>query len=300
MTIALVARVFDGIVFAADSASTIMFNVDNCSHLHPQNVFNNGEKITNLHRLLPLGMITWGLGTVDTHSINWHGKELRRRFEGQDSRFADWDVDITNYQLLEIAERIREYFLEFPGFAKPTLSPFGLLIAGYSSDNGIPEAYSIESVHSLQPQLVASTTPDPTTPDPTTLVGLTIPVERLKRDEVILFFGQPEALERLTLGYSSSIGIPLKMMGVKPEDLDGILSIIRKQTLNTLVTPTMPIQDVIDLAHFLVDTTIKYVRFSAGPNTVGGSIDLAAITRHEGFKWVNRKHYFPSELNPRS
>lgn len=34
-----------------------------------------------------------------------------------------------------------------------------------------------------------------------------------------------------------------------------------------------------------------------GANTVGGPIELAAITKHEGFKWVTRKHYFDEQLN---
>jgi hypothetical protein len=60
----------------------------------------------------------------------------------------------------------------------------------------------------------------------------------------------------------------------------------------------MPIQDAIDLAHFLVDATIQFVRFSPGSPTVGGPIEIATITKHEGFKWVARKHYFESRLNP--
>ena len=33
------------------------------------------------------------------------------------------------------------------------------------------------------------------------------------------------------------------------------------------------------------------------PETIGGPIELAAITKHEGFKWVARKHYYGEELN---
>src|SRR5580704_17347524 len=41
--------------------------------------------------------------------------------------------------------------------------------------------------------------------------------------------------------------------------------------------------------HFLVETTIGFVKFSiARPKTVGGSIAIAAITKHEGFQWVQQ------------
>jgi hypothetical protein len=60
----------------------------------------------------------------------------------------------------------------------------------------------------------------------------------------------------------------------------------------------MPIQDAIELAEFLVHTAIMFSRFTPGPQAVGGPIEIAAITKHEGFKWIRRKHYFHSEFNP--
>jgi hypothetical protein len=32
--------------------------------------------------------------------------------------------------------------------------------------------------------------------------------------------------------------------------------------------------------------------------TVGGPIDVAVISKGDGFIWIKRKHYFKSELNP--
>ena len=59
----------------------------------------------------------------------------------------------------------------------------------------------------------------------------------------------------------------------------------------TLVTPGMPIHDAVALTRFLMEATIGYVRFRVDlqPKTVGGPIDMAVITRHEGFRWVQRK-----------
>jgi hypothetical protein len=65
----------------------------------------------------------------------------------------------------------------------------------------------------------------------------------------------------------------------------------------TLFAPAMPIQDAIDLARFLVETTIGFVRFAVFmPKSVGGEVDVAAITKHEGFRWVQRKSFHPAEL----
>jgi hypothetical protein len=40
------------------------------------------------------------------------------------------------------------------------------------------------------------------------------------------------------------------------------------------------------------------VRFLPGADTVGGDTDIAVVTKHEGFKWVRRKHFFNATLNP--
>ena len=32
--------------------------------------------------------------------------------------------------------------------------------------------------------------------------------------------------------------------------------------------------------------------------TVGGPVDVAVISKGDGFIWINRKHYFKPEFNP--
>lgn len=39
-------------------------------------------------------------------------------------------------------------------------------------------------------------------------------------------------------------------------------------------------------------------RVSADKETVGGPIDVAVISKGDGFIWIKRKHYFKNELNP--
>jgi hypothetical protein len=59
----------------------------------------------------------------------------------------------------------------------------------------------------------------------------------------------------------------------------------------------MPIKNAIELAIFMVETAINFVRFGPGHNWVGGPVEVAAITKHEGFKWVQRKLFYQRELN---
>ena len=62
---------------------------------------------------------------------------------------------------------------------------------------------------------------------------------------------------------------------------------------------SMPKQELAALAESLVHITSLKRKFSAGAESVGGPIDVAMITRAEGFVWVKRKHYFDASLNPR-
>jgi hypothetical protein len=56
----------------------------------------------------------------------------------------------------------------------------------------------------------------------------------------------------------------------------------------------MPIQDAIDLARFLVETTIGFIRSTVFlPKSVGGVVEIAAITKHEGFRWVTGRMCIP-------
>ncbi len=60
----------------------------------------------------------------------------------------------------------------------------------------------------------------------------------------------------------------------------------------------MPKPELADMAEALVNLTSLKRRVSRGMETVGGPIDVAIISKSEGFVWVKRKHYFPTNLNP--
>lgn len=61
----------------------------------------------------------------------------------------------------------------------------------------------------------------------------------------------------------------------------------------------MPKPELAKMAEALVNLTSIKRRVSRGMETVGGAIDVALISRSDGFVWIKRKHYFPAELNPR-
>jgi hypothetical protein len=61
----------------------------------------------------------------------------------------------------------------------------------------------------------------------------------------------------------------------------------------------MPKQELASLAQELINLTSVKRKFSSETESVGGPIDVALISRTDGFVWVRRKHYFEPHLNPR-
>jgi hypothetical protein len=60
----------------------------------------------------------------------------------------------------------------------------------------------------------------------------------------------------------------------------------------------LPKEELAAMAEALVNLTSFKRRFTPNAETVGGPIDVAVISRGDGFIWVKRKHYFRPELNP--
>ncbi len=279
MTVAVVVKVFDGIVLAADSATTLSIPTPRGT-VHQ--VYNSANKVFHLHRGLPIAAMTWGLGAIESASIATLTKDLRRRLMGNDPDHLSWSLNPESYTIEEVAQRYVEMFhgeLYSASFSQNGGAPpeLGMLIAGYSSGEKQAEAWQV---------LIA----DPSTPPvPECLIG--VPGYGFQA------FAQPDATERLFQGIDSGLREAIKSSVGEPIWSNNIEPLLAQAGRLPLAAP-MPIADAIEFAKFLVHTTAQYSHFLMGPDTVGGVIDVAAISRHEGFRWINRKHYYPQDLNP--
>jgi hypothetical protein len=64
------------------------------------------------------------------------------------------------------------------------------------------------------------------------------------------------------------------------------------------VVAALPRSDLAAMAESLVNLTSLKRRVSLQAETVGGPVDVAVISRSDGFIWIKRKEYFRPELNP--
>ena len=56
-------------------------------------------------------------------------------------------------------------------------------------------------------------------------------------------------------------------------------------------------EEMAELAESLINIQVLKYKVSPELETVGGPIDVAIISKHDGFVWRKRKLYFPKELN---
>src|SRR5690606_3286043 len=102
---------------------------------------------------------------------------------------------------------------------------------------------------------------------------------------------------RLVLGISSQTPTILMQAGLSEDQAMALVQAIRASSTARLVEPAMPIRAAIALGELLAQTTASFVKFLPGADTVGGDLDIATVTKYEGFRWIRRKHFYPPDLN---
>lgn len=63
------------------------------------------------------------------------------------------------------------------------------------------------------------------------------------------------------------------------------------------VVTALPKAELASMAESLVNLTSMKRHVSSVSETVGGPIDVALISKGDGFVWIKRKHYFDKDLN---
>ena len=91
----------------------------------------------------------------------------------------------------------------------------------------------------------------------------------------------------------------IDISGIKKVFDDAIDDAIGKQYIAPLVDTVAYLEkeDMADMAESLVSLTFLKRRMMSSEESVGGPVDVAIISKSDGFVWIKRKHYFQKELN---
>ena len=239
MSIAVIIGVHDGVVLAADSASTLTFTSAPGIALPPGQavvgkVYDNANKIFNLVKGQPIGCITFGSGNIGNASIGTLIKDLRKKLTDT-PREMNFNAEL--YTMQGVAEILAKFLGEVCRELDPPTklnTNMGFLLGGYSKPGDLGESWSVEVQK-----------------------GVPRPPKKLRADhEVGLSWGgMTEVVQRIIVGFSPQLFPVLAAVTQPPQDPAGLAGqlgpVLAARLQAPLVFAPMPIQDVIDLARFL-------------------------------------------------
>lgn len=275
MTVVVAVVSSDGLALASDSATTQSSVVNGV--IRTMSIWNSANKIFNLRKPLPVGAMTFGRAAIEGLSIASHAKDLRCRLTGTVSDPDAPVLDSETFTVEQVAQVMAEYFQPRCD-SEPDGGTLGFLVAGIGGTERSPEVWEVlldgQGGRNVSQVLAPGMTG-------------------------IVHQGMTDAITRLVDGAGQGLGQALEDMGaLQPGAGEPFAEAVRDRLHMEWAWPGMPLGEIIDMAEFLVDTQINFTRFMPGDAIVGGPIEIAALTKHEGFKWVKRKHYYPPDLNP--
>lgn len=264
MTICISVRVAEGLVLAADSASMLQGSVKGGPTQILQ-TFGFANKITRILDDYPIGVMSWGIGSISDRSIQSLVMEFAYDYDPEQESNPYTVKGVADALLDFIKQRYESAYPDKKG--RPAL---GLFVGGYSERQFFSDQFTYEFPASTEWAEVR-----PNSADGSASFGAN-------------WYGMTDALSRLVKGFDpAAIQELVKRgadQGVIQKWLDDSVSEL------PLVFDGMPLQDAIDFANFAAQVVIGRYRFGLGPPLCGGDIDIAVITPAD-FRWAQRKQW---------
>jgi hypothetical protein len=273
MTVVSCLVVPEGVVFGADSKTSIHTGVEYHYLNHSQKILEFGENST-------LAVATWGLTSLRETSFRTLVALIADGFAANPptsvrdvaERLAAvvfneyqniFSAELTTVRTLEgKSDRTPEESAEYADLSEEL--KIGFCIGGHVPSDRKPQAFSLH----VDPRQRS-----PSSPIPVIDHG---------------FWGLDELFLRLYSGFdldSREAILNSPFWIGKGADLDELLE------GKKLFRPQINIRDAIDFVHFSIYATIKALKFSAHPQVCGGPIELAVITTDRRFRWVEHKDW---------
>ncbi len=253
----------EGIVLAADSRVTLQVRREGDNVVLPA-TYDNATKLLRVSGQDHVGAVTYGMGAIgqqQPRTAHSYIPEFEEKLAGEETG---------RLSVLAFAERLSSFFSdrmeeEMPkDYQGPDMVFF---VGGY--DVGAPYGRVFGFGVPSQPD----------------------PIEQHQDDFGIIWGGQREFTDRLIQGFDDSLPEILQQhLDLTDEQRQEIRDHLRGQLTARIPFAFLPLQDCVDIAIFLIRTTVSIQSWITGSvRGVGGAIDVAMITRTEGFRPVQQK-----------
>lgn len=271
MSVVIAIKVSEGLVLAADSASTLAGQAkgpDGVVQTGVLKIFFNAKKLLQVGDF-PIGVLTWGISGIGMRTVESHIREWEHKNHWQSLDRLKRAIGGKEYSVKNCAASLREHIEKVcldQYEVREKIPALGILVTGYSEGKFFPEMWGFEF------------------PSGTEVVDQRPDIEG-RPDFGASWFGAADALVRLHWGRDDrAIDILAKKFNVPGEEIKKDLLPLQY----AIPFAQMPLQDAVDYAQYMIGTAIGRYRFVLGSELCGGAIDIAAITQTK-FEWISKK-----------
>lgn len=279
MTIAACYLSLEGVVFGADSTTTITLGTGTSTVVRH---YDFAQKIFQVGEISTLGVVTWGLGGLPNRSYRTLIAQFADKLRSSPS-LADMKAVATGwsdffwkeYSTALSAELARTQALKTITTPSPAEQAellelvrsfaVGFCFGGNLAHERTPCAFEL----TFSPAQSAAPAPQ------------AIPVGAVR------YWGCPNLMERLIYGMDSRIYDAILKSGKWSGTDKELGSLVQPFVLQTI--SLLPIREAIDWVHASVYATIKMMRYSQLEPLCGGPVEVAVVTADRPFRWVRHK-----------
>jgi len=262
----------EGIVLAADSRVTLTGQLQQANQpvmLLPS-TYDNATKLLKVKGQDHVGAVTYGIGAI--------GQTEPRTAHSYIPEFEHELKDVGRLSVQDFTDRLSKFFLNKWNEQKMPTTPgqdMVFLVGGY--DEGAPYGKVFDIYIPSRPA----------------------PFEWHSGlgQFGIVWGGQREYADRLIHGFDGRLPeLAKNFLNLDDKKQNELGQYLQGQLQAPVPFAFLPLQDCVDLAIFLIRSTIIMQHWVVGVRGVGGAIDIAVITRTEGFLDIQKKKITGEEI----
>jgi hypothetical protein len=203
-----------------------------------------------------VGVVTWGNAMIGLRTAHSFLPEFESTLPTDRLAIPDFAQRLSDFYMDQWKQAID------PGYGGP---PMTLVVGGFDAGDPYGRVLLMDLPHS----------PVPIEHNAGTNFGVT-------------WGGQREFVDRILQGFDGRL-VPIieNVLGSSAE-AESIKQRLQELQM-PLPLPALALQDCVDLAIFMIRTTIVAQSLTVGIRGVGGAIDVATVTRSDGLRFVQRK-----------
>lgn len=260
MSLVAVVKGPEGVVLGADTRLTLTVTDPNGAQRDVN--YDNATKFLTFPsaaRGVHVAAVTYGNAIIDERSVPSYTPEIELRMDPLPDTVEKYAVYISNF----FREKWTHISQNIPNSLQGSIT---IIVGGYDRNKPHGSIYDFNI---------------PNNP---------VPRQHYEGGFGMRWGGQLNIANRIIHGFDPEL-LPLvsNELSVSQEKAQKLVDAARTHLEYAIPYRMLPLQDCIDLVTFLIRTTITAQGLSTGMRGVGGTIEVASITRTDGFRWVQKR-----------